>query len=109
MRRRKALLLVGPELPVCVATDEPDAITEPAEAFQRFRRPRTGSDIAADEDQVRVDFRKDGFERRQIPMDVVEGGDLHLIDDLELHATPFACAARAHDRAQRASDAALPA
>src|SRR5262249_35574767 len=32
-----------------------------------------------------------------------------LVHDLELHAPPLACTARAHDRAQRAGDAPLPA
>jgi hypothetical protein len=62
--------------PVAVASDESDWNLQVEETFQRLARHRTGKDIAADYDFIRlclangVEHRLEG---RKIPMNIVDG------------------------------------
>ena len=65
------------DLAVAVAPDEGRPAV--AQQAQRILRHRPEGDVAADEDGVRVDLGEHRFERRQVPVHVVEGGDPHLV------------------------------
>ena len=73
------MLIVALEhLPIGVPPDDPSV--EPGEEIEHLDRPRPGDAVADDYDGVDVlafDVREDGFERREVAVDVSERGNAH--------------------------------
>src|SRR5205085_6811095 len=65
---------------VRVPTDPQGSFAQPAESLERLDRLRPVDAVAAEHDEVDVlalDLGEHRLERRQVRVDVVEGGDLH--------------------------------
>ena len=77
------------DLPVAVAADEGRAAV--AQEAQRLLGHRPEDGVAADENRVRVDLGEHGFERGQVRVDVVEGGDSHARVKRETDSTCGVC------------------